>query len=205
MDIIKLKQSDFLIASDQLAAAFGQDPLVNYFLPDEKTARLNALKQMSQALLNYGQPYNHIYTTAHTPKGVAIWLPPEASEPNLSQLWQVVTSGLIMAPFYMRWDRILDFIAFIATEIRLHDKTASEPHWYLSMLGVSPEYQGQGLGGKLLQPVLQEADRTNMPCYLETSTTGAVRFYQRQGFEIAHQGTFAGREYWAMKRNPQER
>lgn len=203
MDIVKLKPSDFAIASDQLSAAFNQDPLVGYFLPEAASARLNALQHMSQAMLNYGQPYDQIYTTAETPKGVAIWLPPEASQFDMSQLWQVFASGLITVPFYMRWDRIFDFVSFIGTEIRLHDKTASEPHWYLSMLGVSPECQGQGIGGKLLQPVLQEADRTKMPCYLETSTSGGVRFYQRQGFEIAYQGTFAGREYWAMKRNPQ--
>jgi ribosomal protein S18 acetylase RimI-like enzyme len=70
-------------------------------------------------------------------------------------------------------------------------------------LGVSPEYQGQGIGGRLLQPVLQEADRTKTPCYLETSTAAAVRFYQRHGFETVDQGLFANWEYWAMKRNPQ--
>lgn len=197
MDIVKLNSSDFDQASNQLAAAFSQDPLIGHFLCDDKAI---ALKRMSQALLNFAQPYKHTYTTAGSVKGVAVWLPPEASQFNLSQLWQVMTSGLLTVPFYLCWNRILDFASFIATEIRLHDKTAPEPHWYLSILGVSPEYQGQGIGGKLLQPVLKEADRTNMPCYLETSTTGAVRFYQRQGFEIVHHGTFVGREYWAMKR-----
>ncbi|BAU11103.1 acetyltransferase [Leptolyngbya sp. NIES-3755] len=200
MEIVKLNSSDFEKASDQLAAAFSQDPLIGHFLTDHNAI---ALKQMSRALLNFAQPYDRTYTTAETLKGVAVWLPPEASQFNLSQLWQVVTSGLLTVPFYLRWERILDFASFISTEIRLHDKTAPEPHWYLAMLGVSPECQGQGIGGKLLQPVLQEADRTSTPCYLETSTTGAVRFYQRQGFEIVHHGTFVGREYWAMKREPQ--
>ncbi|MCU0552398.1 MAG: GNAT family N-acetyltransferase [Leptolyngbya sp. Prado105] len=199
MDIVKLRSSEFDQASDQLAAAFSQDPLIGHFLCDDKAA---VLKQMSLALLNFAQPYDCTYTTAGGSKGVAVWLPPETSQFNLSQLWRVVTSGLLTVPFYLRWDRILDFASFIGTEIRLHNKTTPEPHWYLSMLGVSPECQGQGIGGKLLQPVLQEADRAKMPCYLETSTTGAVRFYQRQGFEIVHQGTFAGCEYWAMKRNP---
>ncbi|MBD2079910.1 GNAT family N-acetyltransferase [Leptolyngbya sp. FACHB-17] len=204
MDIVKLNPSEFAIASNQLAAAFSQDPLIGQFLPEESTAKQTTLKQISQAMLNYGQSYNQIYTTAEYPKGVAMWLPPEAARITLSQLWQVVTSGLLFVPFYLRWDRILDFASFIGTEIRLHDRTASEPHWYLAMLGVSPECQGQGIGGQLLQPVLQEADRTKLPCYLETSTPGGVRFYQRHGFEIAHHGTFAGRDYWAMKRSPQE-
>lgn len=203
MDIVKLNPSDFAIASNQLAAAFSQDPLIGRFLPEESTAKQTAMKQISQAMLNYGQFYNQTYTTAEHPKGVAMWLPPEAARITLSQLWQVVTSGLLTVPFYLRWNRILDFASFIGTEIRLHDRTASEPHWYLAMLGVSPECQGQGIGGQLLQPVLQEADRAKLPCYLETSTPGGVRFYQRHGFEIAHYGTFAGCDYWAMKRAPQ--
>lgn len=203
MDIVKLEQSDFAIASEQLSAAFSQDPLLAHFLPEEKPAKRIALKQMSHALLSYGQSYNHIYTTAESPKGVAIWLPPEASRFNLLQLWQVAASGLLIVPFYMRWNRIGDFISFISTEMQLQDKTVSEPHWNLALLGVSPEYQGQGIGSELLQPVLQEADQTKMPCYVETSTTSAVRLYQRHGFEIAHQIEFADRDYWAMKRNPQ--
>jgi len=71
------------------------------------------------------------------------------------------------------------------------------------MLGVSPDCQGQGIGGMLLQSMLARADRTNMPCYLETTTTAAVRFYQRHGFEVVHQDMFADREYLAMKRYPQ--
>ena len=203
MDIVKLNSSDFAIASEQLSVAFSQDPLMAHFLPEEKTAKLVALKKLGQALLNYAQFYDRIYTTAESPKGVAVWLPPEASELDLSQIWQVVRSGFIALPFYMRWDRIGDFISFLATEIRLHKETASEPHWYLAMLGVVPEFQGKGIGGRLIQPVLQEADRTKMPCYLETSTAAAVRFYQRYGFEIVHQGIFAEREYWTMKRKPQ--
>ncbi|MBD2534333.1 GNAT family N-acetyltransferase [Nostoc flagelliforme FACHB-838] len=202
-DIVKLKQSDFAIASNYLAAAFSQDPLMAHFLPEDEDAKQTALKQLSQTLLNYAQIYSHIYTTADYPKGVAIWLPPDASKVTLPQLWQIAASGLITLPLYMRWNRIADFVSFISIEIQLHEKLSPEPHWYLAMLGVSPEWQSQGIGGKLIQPVLEATDRTKTPCYLETSTAAAVRFYQRHGFEIVDQGLFANREYWAMKRNPQ--
>lgn len=203
MNIVKLNSSDFAIASEQLSVAFSDDPLITQFIPEKKAAKLLALQKLSQALLKYAQLYDCIYTTGENLKGVAIWLPPEAAQFNLSQLWQVVRSGFIPLPFFVRWGRIGDFISFLATEIRLHHKTVPEPHWYLAMLGVSPECQGQGIGGKLIQPVLQEANRTKMPCYLETSTAAAVRFYQRYGFEIVHKGIFVEREYWIMKREPQ--
>ncbi len=202
VDIIRLKSSDFELASEYLSAAFSQDPLISYFLPEDAIEKQKALQHLSKAFLNFAKLYGYIYTTADEPKGVAIWLPPEAFQITMSQLWQAVTSGLIASPFYMRWTRIMDFISLISTEVQLHEKLSPEPHWYLGMLGVSPDCQGQGIGGMLLQPVLEEADRTKMPCYLETTTASAVRFYQRHGFEVVHQGMFALREYWAMKRFP---
>ncbi|MEL7039656.1 MAG: GNAT family N-acetyltransferase [Cyanobacteria bacterium J06592_8] len=201
-DIVRLKSSDFAIASEHLSAAFSQDPLISYFLPEDIAAKQKALQHLSKAFLNFAQLYGHIYTTADEPKGVAIWLPPEASQITLLQLRQAVTSGLIISPLYLRWTRIVDFISFVSTEIPLHDKLCPEPHWYLGILGVSPKCQGQGIGGMLLKPMLERADRTKMPCYLETTTASAVRFYQRHGFEVVHQGIFVNREYWAMKRYP---
>lgn len=204
VDIVRLKSSDFAIASEYLSAAFSQDPLFSYFLPENTAAKQRALKSFSRALLNFAQPYGHIYTTASDPKGVAIWLPPGASHIKWSQLWQAVTSGAIASPLYMRWTRIKDFISFVNAEIQLHHKLSPEPHWYLRMLGVSPKCQGQGIGGMLIQPMLERADRTKMPCYLETTTAPAVRFYQRHGFEVVHQGLFFDRDYWTMKRYPME-
>ncbi len=201
-EIVPLQSSDFAIASEHLSSAFSQDPLIGYFLPEEPAAKRKALKHLSRSFLNFAQSYGHLYTTADEPKGVAIWLPPEAFKITLSQLWQVITSGLIASPLYMRWPRIMDFISLVSTEMQLHDKFAPEPHWYLGMLGVSPKCQGQGIGGMLIQPVLERADRTQMPCYLETTTPAAVRFYQRHGFEVVHQEVFSGHEYWAMKRYP---
>jgi ribosomal protein S18 acetylase RimI-like enzyme len=71
------------------------------------------------------------------------------------------------------------------------------------LLGVAPGYQNQGIGAALLQPVLQRADRDRTLCYLETSTDAAVRFYQRQGFEIVHTRQIGkSLPYWILKRCP---
>jgi ribosomal protein S18 acetylase RimI-like enzyme len=73
-------------------------------------------------------------------------------------------------------------------------------------LGVHSAYQNQGVGGTLIQPVLAEADRENMPCYLETSTAAAVRFYQKHGFDIVEIINHSPSNIciWAMKREPQQ-
>jgi GNAT superfamily N-acetyltransferase len=53
------------------------------------------------------------------------------------------------------------------------------------ILGVGPEWQGQGVGSQLLQSVLARADADGVPCYLETGTEPNLRFYRRHGFEVA--------------------
>ncbi|NJL49784.1 MAG: GNAT family N-acetyltransferase [Leptolyngbyaceae cyanobacterium SM2_5_2] len=72
------------------------------------------------------------------------------------------------------------------------------------LLAVSPAYQRQGIGHQLIQPVLEESDRQGKPCYVETSTAGAVQFYQRHGFEILQTGPFGHQTspFWTMQRQP---
>ena len=76
--------------------------------------------------------------------------------------------------------------------------------WYLSILGISPEAQGQGLGRQLLEPTLAEADAGDMSCYLETFSTRNVGFYERRGFEHAasHVEPTTGARYSIMQRRP---
>ena len=147
MDIVRLQKSDFAIAVDCLAAAFAQDPLISHSLPEAPDAKRTALEKMSEGALNFGHPYERIYTTAGEPKGVAIWQPPGASEKPLAELWNLLTSGLLQTPFYLRWDRIPDLVWMMSIFSTLHETLMPEPHWYLMMLGVSPECQGQGIGG----------------------------------------------------------
>lgn len=59
-----------------------------------------------------------------------------------------------------------------------------EPHWYLSVLSVSPESQRQGHGGALIRPGLEAADADRVGCWLETQRESNVPFYARFGFEL---------------------
>ena len=201
-NIVPLKSSDFAIATEYLASAFSQDPLVGHFLPEDGVAKQKILTDPCRSFLGMARSYGHIYTTAETPKGVAIWLPPEAFPMTWSAQWAMLMSGFGNALFRLGWKRAGEFLSLMKTEMDLHEQFAHEPHWYLGMLGVAPECQGQGIGGMLLQPILAKADSEQLPCYLETTTPGAVRFYQRNGFEIVHHMALCGSDFWLMKRLP---
>jgi ribosomal protein S18 acetylase RimI-like enzyme len=77
-------------------------------------------------------------------------------------------------------------------------------HWYLTVLGVEPERQNQGIGGALMQPLLARADAEGLPCYLETLSERNLLFYRRNGFEVTFSGEVpdGGPMAWAMVRQP---
>ena len=57
-----------------------------------------------------------------------------------------------------------------------------EPHWYLEALGALPEARGTGVGGRVVQPVLDRCDSERVPAYLESSNPRNWSFYERLGF-----------------------
>jgi GNAT superfamily N-acetyltransferase len=85
---------------------------------------------------------------------------------------------------------------------QVHHSAVPGPHWYLPLIGVEPSRQGHGVG--VLQAMLPRVDREGLSCYLETFQPTNVRFYQRNGFEIAAEGreSESGLLYWAFKRLP---
>jgi N-acetylglutamate synthase-like GNAT family acetyltransferase len=79
----------------------------------------------------------------------------------------------------------------------------AEPHWYLAVLGIEPERQGEGNGGALIQPVLEDCDRQEVPAYLETARERNVDFYTRHGFRVTDELELPdGPPVWLMWRDP---
>ncbi|KAG2499763.1 hypothetical protein HYH03_002060 [Edaphochlamys debaryana] len=56
------------------------------------------------------------------------------------------------------------------------------PFMYLSFLAVRPEWQGKGLGSRLLRHLSDKADAAGRWMYLEATTPDNQRLYERHGF-----------------------
>lgn len=202
IDVVKAEELDEIKAAKMLASSFGNDPLFSYLISEKEKVRENILSWLFESSLRYFRNYKHIYTSNGELKGVAIWVPPGKSANNL---WLMMQSGFLLAPFKFKWSKFGRLIKMLTLQEKQHKQHMSNtPHWYLALLGVAPEYQGKGIGANLIKPILEEADKSGIPCYLETSTQGAVKFYQRHGFEIAWTGKLDenGPQLWTMKRNP---
>ena len=85
----------------------------------------------------------------------------------------------------------------------LASDSPADPHWYLGVLATHPARRREGLATAVLAPGLGEADRSGIPCFLETSTSPNRRFYERRGFvEHAEVVIPSGPPTWWLRRAP---
>ena len=185
-----------------LARAFLADPVYTILFPD-KVERERALHRLFGALVGYCLVYGLVHTTPEM-EGAACWLSPGNTRVTL---WRALRTGLGLQRAVARFNAQArrEFVAATAYIDEIHKHKAPEPHWYLWALGVEPHFQGQGIGGRLVQPVLTQADKDGVPCYLETQTERNVAFYQKRGFEVVSDGLVPeqGFRIWAMLREAQ--
>lgn len=135
--------------------------------------------------------------------GAAAWLlPAEASvydtEAKAKAEFLAATLGVTGTDAYRR---IIDFMRPRAAA------AVAETAWYLSIVGVMPSAQGQGIGRGLIEPTLADADDAGVDCYLETFDRRNPRFYQQLGFSAvgSHAEPVTGATYTIMVRNPKSR
>ena len=181
-----------------IGRAFHNDPLSIYLYPQE-TERTHRLPLIFSVALRYALRYGEVTTTPEG-TGAACWLPPESTTVSIKRLLRI---GIVATTFQMgrlsvlrRMNSAEDYMR------RIHEQCIAQPHWYLWVLGVEPERQGQGIGGRLLRAGLERADVSGLPCYLETMNPGNVPLYQKFGFRIAHEGEIPGNgvHMWSMIR-----
>jgi ribosomal protein S18 acetylase RimI-like enzyme len=63
----------------------------------------------------------------------------------------------------------------------------AEPFYYLWFVGVYPDFQGKGIGSKLLDEIFQYYKKDERPFYLETSVLTNLPWYKKYGFEIINE------------------
>ena len=125
---------------------------------------------------------NHgkLLLTPDKASGAAIWsLPmPREKAATLSQAKKAFLRDHLGKASLETYTRIIDFMG------KESEGVLPDPIWYLSILGVDPARQGQGLGGELVRPVLAEADARGVATYIESFTPSNFGFYERLGFRI---------------------
>lgn len=179
---------------------FFDDPQTVYFAPDEAVRR-QAIPHVFRLLIRYTKLYGRAQATSQRLEGLACWLPlPRAR----MRPWSLIRAGALA--LRSRVGRDVRDRLHRAQEYagRIHHRVVPGPHWYLVIMGVDPEFQGQGWAGALLRPMLARLDELGRPCFLETHRAENVSFYRRFGFEVAETGALPDSDvpHWAMLRWP---
>jgi GNAT superfamily N-acetyltransferase len=175
-----------------LAAAFHDDPVVSWLVPDEDRRRAD-LAGMMRVFAARFQPFdeNCINETA---TGAAVWLPPGAT-------FTPEEDARFETAFVAAAGEDLERAGML-TET-MDEAHPADPHHYLMLLGVTPDHQGSGVGSALLRSILDIADAAREPAYLEATSPWNRALYERHGFEVTRELRCADcPPLWAMWRDP---
>jgi ribosomal protein S18 acetylase RimI-like enzyme len=157
-------------SSKTLTLAFATDPVMRWVYPDG----FDYLVHFPALVEGYGGKAFDRESAQHLDgfTGAALWLPPGVSPDE--------------EPFVDFLKRTLEPRKFqVALNIfeQMGNAHPTEPHWYLSLIGVDPGHQGKGLGSVLLGAMTERLDREGLPAYLESTNVRNLTIYERFGFE----------------------
>lgn len=163
-------------AAAALSEAFMDDPVAIWATPKERH-RPRVLRRFFSALHDAHVGMETVYVDADR-RGAPIWALPGRWQPTPRM--QLQTTSAFAHPRH--WPRLPRILQGILKAERSHPE--SPDHFYLASLGVAPDRQGEGLGSRLIAPVLEICDSDGIPAYLESSKHSNIAFYARHGFRV---------------------
>ena len=106
------------------------------------------------------------------------WLPPGGRR-SLEGL----VERLRWLPFMLKVFGFARLGRFMAVSNAMDKNHPLEQHFYLTFIGVSPQYRGSGLGSRILKATLNRIDKAGGAAYVENSNPAHnTRFYEQGGF-----------------------
>lgn len=179
-----------------LSEAFYDDPVFRWASPDDGRRQRVLLAFFALAADAFA-PHDQTWCTRDGVSGAAIWAPAGVEPMTEADGAQFAARCVALAgPDADRW---MELIALLDDNHPHH-----ADHHYLWFLGVRPARQGSGHGSALLRAVLDNADQTETPAYLEATSKDNVRLYERHGFRVTGElAVVRGPSLWAMWREPQ--
>jgi GNAT superfamily N-acetyltransferase len=170
--------------------AFASDPVARWVLPEPHqyvTHWEPILQHMGGGAFGNGGAF-----ATEDFAGASLWLPPGVY-PDGEALGAVAVEAVPA-------ERQGEVFGFLGQMDNYHPK---EPHWYLPFIGVDPVKQGAGYGSALMLHALKAVDRDGLPAYLEATSPGSKRLYERHGFEaLGEIQTGDSPPMWPMLRKP---
>ncbi len=174
-------RADRDLVVDILSTAFDENRSVNYIIPQDqfRKKRIRALMDYSfETCFLSGNVY-----LSDDEKAVVLVSFPERKKMSFRSILadlKLISKGTGFG----------NILKVLQREKAISSHYPDTPIYYLWFIGVSPGYQNQGIGGRLLTEVIRDAENLGRPVYLETSTEKNLPWYSKAGFTIYHQMDF---------------
>lgn len=184
-----------------LTRAFYNDPLFEFFLPNQVHQTKGALAFMAAALAD-AEPFGDVWVARAGGEvaSAAVWLPPAGYPRSRKRDLMTVVRGF--PAFIHSGVRAFASVRLLNEVDKVHHEVGT-PHYYLAVLGTDPLFRRIGAASAALQPVLERCDEEGLPAYLETQREENLAFYARHGFELQRKLDIRGvPPLWTMLRNP---
>jgi len=155
-----------------LSSAFADDPMIRFPMPEATPQDLDALFRAIMV------PYLALDVAwkVGDALGCAAWLPPaqaarfaEIEAATRTEIYSLTADN--GARYSVFWD-------WLETHL------PAEPCWFLDLVGVRPDAQGQGIGRALITHGIERAGAAGQPAFLETGTESNVGLYESLGFHV---------------------
>jgi len=173
--MIKAESADKELALDVLSRSFVDNQSVNFIVRQDKkkTQRIRTLMDYSFELCqHFGEAW-----LSDDRKACALVLYPHKKHMSLFAIWLDVK--LIVRAIGLSGIR-----KTLSREALVKKLQPKEEKAYLWFIGVDPEHQHRGTGSKLMKDVIANANRNDLPIYLETSTLKNLPWYENLGFQV---------------------
>lgn len=156
---------------------FFDDPMFRYLFPDHES-RLEIMTAFFPPLVHDGIKRGQVIISAKR-EGACIFYPsdiPVFGEQFLETFTEITSIISTIAGM-----EALERLQLLAEKVE--ESEPHEPHCEVFWIAVIPEEQCKGIGGHLLQPVLDRADKHNVGCYVVSSNPRNIPFYERHTFQ----------------------
>ena len=173
-----ISKVDLAAIADVAMEAFLDDPFFEFLSPKEHLRR-RGLRIFFRSFVQYLGTGRSVFIATRGDRivGVAAWAPPGSYPASLRE--QVLQGIWALWSLLPRPKAVVDGFRYTTAMEKAHPKGEL---WYLALLAVHPELQRQGIGGKLIAPILELCDEQGIDVYLETQKQDNIAYYRRFGF-----------------------
>jgi ribosomal protein S18 acetylase RimI-like enzyme len=173
-DLFRIKKQNLQDAVTVLDSAFSEDSMWKEVFDDAEKNRI-----LTEVMVRFCLTYGTVVSTSDKLEGVMA-IAPYGKDMNMLS---IIRSGAFLLS--LKIGNESKKFKVLSDAVDEAKKTLDlDPYIHLLIMGVSQDYQGKGLGGKLVRALIEKSESENKPIYLETQKEDNVFFYEKYGFEV---------------------